>query len=149
MFGIKESTERTLRDIGLLVLRAVPSLFMMSHGWGKMEKIFNGEMFNADFKWADPIGLGSHVSLMSAAGAEFACAAMVVVGFLTRVFAAPVAFTMLVAGFIVHSADPFGKKEMAFLYAAVFSAIILLGGGKYSVDHALVGMRARKKAKAK
>jgi len=41
---------------------------------------------------------------------------------------------MLVAGFIVHAADPFGTKEKAFLFSAFFIMIILLGPGKFSID---------------
>jgi len=41
---------------------------------------------------------------------------------------------MLVAAGMVHLSDPFGKKEKALLYLAMFIAIILLGPGKYSID---------------
>jgi putative oxidoreductase len=48
--------------------------------------------------------------------------------------AIPPAITMLVAGFIVHSADPFGTNEKAFLFLAFFIVILLLGPGKFSID---------------
>lgn len=41
---------------------------------------------------------------------------------------------MLVAAFIQHGDDPFGKKEMALLYLLVYVALLVLGGGKYSID---------------
>ncbi len=41
---------------------------------------------------------------------------------------------MAVAAFVVHGADPFERKEMALLYLIGFTAIALLGAGKYSVD---------------
>ena len=151
MFGLKESTEKTLRDIGLLWLRVGAGVYMMSHGAGKLQKVLNG-----DFKFGNPIGLGPEVSLITAAGAEFVCAGMVVLGFLTRVFSAPVAFTMLVAAFVVHNQPgaevpqyPFKNGEMALLYAIMFIALVFLGGGKYSLDTVLAGVRARKKQSAK
>ena len=43
-------------------------------------------------------------------------------------------FTMLVAGFGVHAADPFARKEMALLYLAIAVMFLLVGSGKYGVD---------------
>lgn len=149
MFGINQATESTLRNIGLLWLRVTGGVYMMSHGWSKMEKLFKG-----DFKFGNPIGLGPEISLIAAAGSEFVCAAMVALGFLTRVFSAPVVFTMLVAAFVVHNKPgdtppqyPFKNGELALVYAIIFLALVFLGSGKYSLDHMLAGWRARKKAK--
>lgn len=46
----------------------------------------------------------------------------------------PLWFTMFVAGVIVHAADPFGVKEMAFLYGTIYTVILFTGPGKFSID---------------
>jgi putative oxidoreductase len=42
---------------------------------------------------------------------------------------------MLVAAFIAHGDDPFGKKEMALLYIVVYVFLLFAGSGKFSVDY--------------
>lgn len=135
------------QSIGLLVLRVVAGGFMMTHGWGKVQRVFAGEFD----KFADPIGIGTGPSLVAAAGAEFACAALVVIGLFTRLAAIPVAFTMGVAALVVHGNDPWlagtaadlfkaGKaeswssKEPALIFAAAFLTLALTGAGRFSVD---------------
>jgi putative oxidoreductase len=116
------------KDIGLLILRAVPSAMMMAHGWGKLTEIIAGNM-----NFPDPLGVGSALSKYMACGAEFFCAAAVALGLWTRCSAIPVAFTMFVAVFIIHADDPWADKEFAFLYLVVFLVIILMGGGKWTL----------------
>ena len=41
----------------------------------------------------------------------------------------------------VKGADPFGRKELALIYLVAFLMILLLGGGKYSVDKMITGKR--------
>ena len=117
------------KDLGLALLRIVPSILMMTHGWSKFSKILNG-----DFTFANPIGIGEAPSLILVAIAEFLCPILVIIGFKTRWAAIPTAITMLVAALIVHASDPFGHKELPLLFLSVFTAIILLGPGKYSID---------------
>lgn len=139
-------------SIGLLVLRVGMGVYMMSHGWGKVVKLFKGE-FSDKF---DPVGLGPHLSLLGAAGAEFFCAALVVIGLATRAAAAPIVFTMIVAAFVVHGSDPWtmgagASKEPALLFGFAFLALIFTGAGKLSVDGVIwprVQERRRKKRAA-
>lgn len=118
------------RDFGLLFLRVTVGLLLaFGHGWGKVQSVFAG-----DFEFPDPLGIGSMASLILAAFAEFLCALLVVVGFKTRWAAIPVVITMLVAAFVFHWADPWGRKEFALLYAIPFLTLIFTGAGRYSVD---------------
>lgn len=105
---------------------------MLTHGIPKMMKLFAG----GEIQFADPIGLGAAASLILTVFAEVICAALIVVGFKTRWATIPLIITMIVATFVVHADDPFGKKEFALLYAVGYLAISLLGAGKYSVDKA-------------
>lgn len=116
-------------DIGLALLRIVPSSMMLAHGIPKLQKLLNG-----DFEFPDPLGIGAAPSLFLTVIGEFVCPLLVIIGFKTKWAAVPIVITMLVAAFVVHSADPFGKKELAVLYAVAFIGVILLGPGKYSMD---------------
>lgn len=102
---------------------------MLTHGYPKLERLIAGDM-----KFADPFGLGSGISLVLAVFAEFACSIALIFGFYTRISAFFLAFTMAVAAFIQHIDDPFSRMEKALLYLVVFIALVITGGGKYSVD---------------
>jgi len=58
----------------------------------------------------------------------------VIVGYKTKIATLFPLITMLVAAFVVHASDPFGKKEMAVLYAICFLVIAISGAGKISLD---------------
>ena len=116
-------------DLGLLVLRVGAGILLMTHGIPKLMHLLEG-----NFQFADPIGVGPTASLMLAVFAEFLCALLVVLGVKTRWFAIPPLVTMLVAFFIVHAADPFGRKELALAYAVMYLALVFAGGGRYSFD---------------
>ena len=55
-------------------------------------------------------------------------------GFLTRWAAFFIAFVMLVAILGVHAADPYQRKELAFMYLFVAAAFMIKGSGDWSVD---------------
>jgi putative oxidoreductase len=117
-------------DLGLLLLRVgFGGIMLLAHGLGKL--------FSFSEKaetWADPIGLGPQLSLSLAIGAEVFCALAIVVGLFTRLATIPLMITMLVAGVVAHSADPWKVKELAFIYLIGFAAIALLGPGRLSLD---------------
>lgn len=122
-----------LNDFGLLILRVFAGLAMaLQHGMGKLQKLING-----DLQFPDPLGMGVTTSLFLAGVAEFFCALAVVLGVLTRLMSVPVAFTMVIAAFVVHANDSFERKELAIIYLVIFSALILTGGGRFSIDSKL------------
>lgn len=127
---LSSEENQRLTDFGLLILRLAAGLTMaFQHGIGKLQNLINGNL-----QFADPIGIGVTTSLFLAGMAEFFCAIAVSLGILTRLMSIPVAFTMLVAAFIVHANDPFERKELAVLYLAIFFTMILTGAGRYSFD---------------
>jgi putative oxidoreductase len=67
--------------------------------------------------------------------AEVFCSLLLIFGIATRLAAIPLIITMLVAAFIVHANDGFGRQELPLLYSAVFFAIAIAGAGKISFDH--------------
>ncbi|GGG45955.1 hypothetical protein GCM10011414_14490 [Croceivirga lutea] len=119
----------SLTHVGLAVLRIVPSLLMLTHGYPKFQKLISG-----NFEFGNPIGIGAAPSLFLAVIGEVICPILIIIGLKTRFATIPVIITMLVAAVIVHGADPIGVKEKALLYLAFFVCILLLGPGKYSLD---------------
>lgn len=128
--------KETLECTGKFILRVTFGGMMLVHGWQKLSG-FN-EM--AD-KFPDPLGIGSQASLISTIGAEVVCAVMLILGLLTRFASLPLAFTMIVALFIVHGNDPWQKKELAAVYLAAFAAIFFLGAGRFSLDNLISGRK--------
>lgn len=116
-------------QIGLIFLRVLASIMMLTHGLPKFQKLIAGNL-----QFADPIGIGEGSSLFLAVIGEFVAPILIIIGYKTRFAAVATLLTMLVAAFIVHGADPFGVKEKALLYALLFASIFLLGPGKYSLD---------------
>ena len=117
-------------DLGLFLFRLFVGLTMaFSHGLGKIpppEQLISGVEsmgfpFAIGFAWA-------------AALSEFIGALFLASGLFTRISASFIAITMGVAAFVVHSADPFAKKEMALLYFVACVMFIFTGAGKYSLD---------------
>ena len=118
------------RDLGLLVLRVALSASLIgAHGWGKLTKLIEGG--GAGFP--DPFGVGGVVSLALAVFAEVVCALAVILGIGGRLPAAVLSFLFLVAFFIIHGGDPFGEKELAFVYLAAYVTLTLTGPGRYSL----------------
>lgn len=116
-------------DLGLALLRILPSVMLLTHGIPKFQKLLAG-----DFEFGDPIGIGATPSLFLAVIGEFICPVLLIIGYKTRWAAVPPAIVMIVAGFIVHASDPFNVKEKAFLFLSFFLVIMLLGPGRYSID---------------
>lgn len=116
-------------DVGLALLRILPSVMLLTHGIPKFQKLLSG-----DFEFGDPIGIGPAPSLFLAVIGEFICPILIILGFKTRWAAIPPAITMLVAALVVHASDPFGVKEKALLFLSFFVIIMLLGPGRYSID---------------
>lgn len=121
------------RDLGLLVLRLAAGLGMaLAHGLGKLPPSDGLVGGIADVGLPAP-----DLFAWLAALAEVGGGLLVAVGLATRPAAALVVVTMLVAFFGAHAGDPFGDREMAFLYGAAFLALALTGAGRLSADAAL------------
>lgn len=121
-------------SVGLLLLRLAVGGLMATHGYDKLTRF--SEM-SSQFPALLPIGSAANLGL--AVFAEFFCALLLVLGLFTRAAAAPVAFTMIMAAFVVHGADPLAKKELALLYLGGSLALLFTGAGRLSVDGATRG----------
>ena len=116
-------------DLGKFILRISFSLMMLTHGISKVDRLFADEI-----KFSDPIGIGSFLSLILIAFAEFVAPIFILIGFKTRWFSIFPVIGMAVAVFISHWEDPFPRKEKALLFMFGFLVIAMIGPGKYSID---------------
>jgi len=134
---MKAHLYQTKTDIGLLLFRLAFGIGMMVHGLQKLSKF--GALSES---FPDPLGIGSVASLSLAVFAEVFCSLLLVIGFLTPLALIPLIITMVVALFVIHGADPWSKKELAFTYLAVYSGLLFSGPGKLSLDYRLFGASA-------
>lgn len=132
------STRSYAVDAVLLGVRLAVSIMIMTHGWSKIANF--SENLNV---FPDPIGLGSAVSLQLSIFAEFFCALLVALGFMTRFALIPLIINMAVVVLVVHGADPFGVKELPLIFLLNFLALLLMGPGKYSMDYQ-IGIRSNR-----
>ena len=120
---------------GLAVLRIGLGLAMIfGHGLPKL----TGFSERAG-TFSDPLGLGSPLSLALIVFAEIFCAALVVLGVVTRLASIPLIFGMSVVVFIVQDGAILGKGELAAVYALGFTALLIGGGGNLSLGRMVRG----------
>jgi len=140
------------KDTALLLLRLAGLGLAVGHGWGKISALAIGE---GDRFVAGVAALGfplPAVFAWAAALAEFVGGLAVAIGLGSRISASFAAFTMFVAAFGRHhfhhhvlmalglyQATPdevkkWGNPEMSLIYLLCFLAIVLMGGGRFSLD---------------
>jgi putative oxidoreductase len=121
-------------DAGKLVLRAALALLLLFHG---VSKLIGGVGFITGIlaKTGLPPALGYLVYV-----GEVVAPLMILLGFWTRPAALVVAVNMIVAVFLVHTAQFFTMSqtggwalELQGLYFAGAIAVALLGAGRYSI----------------
>lgn len=118
-----------LFDVSMLLMRLIFGMLMVQAGYEKLV-----EFDTIKTKFMDFMHLGSGTSLALTVFAEFFCSLFVILGLFTRITAFPVVFAMCVALFISHHGEVFGDGGHAAMFLTVFTAILLLGPGKISVD---------------
>ncbi|MEO0556761.1 MAG: DoxX family protein [Bacteroidota bacterium] len=128
LFGSGATSRAT--DLGLLVLRfgiGIPML--LAHGIGKIPPSDGFIEGTAAMGFPLPVLFAWAAALAETVGGLF-----VAIGLLTRPSAFFVAFTMGVAFFVRHGEDPFGERELAFVFLVGFLAVMVAGAGRYAVD---------------
>jgi putative oxidoreductase len=134
-------TRDTTASIGILALRVMIGLMMLfGHG---ILKIRDYSMLKDKFEMTVyPFQhFSSSINLLLCITAEVGAAALIVIGLCTRPAAFVLGFTMVVAAFGVLGEAPWfmaqgvaAAKEPALLYLIPMIAIILAGGGSFSLD---------------
>lgn len=132
----QESKRVKLADWASLLLRIWLGAAMITlHGWAKFQKLLTDPS-----GFPDPLGIGVVLSLSLAVWAELFCSALLIVGLATRLALTQLMATMSVAFFLVHGAALSGEMsgELAFIYLATFTGLLILGPGRISIDHLLL-----------
>lgn len=120
-------------DVWLLVVRVLVAAFMLTHGLPKFYKLMAG----GEIQFREVFGMSAALSLSLAVFSEVICSTFILIGLATRLASIPLMITMLVAAFVAHGSDPFNRKELPLLYCVVYLSLLILGAGRYSVDHLL------------
>ena len=119
--------------VGLLLLRTgFATCLIFGHGLQKWNILQNNPA-----AFPDPLGIGPTYSIIASMAAECGAAALVAIGYYTRLMALPVVFTMATVAIVVHQADTWGQREPSVLFGIAFLVIACLGPGRLSMDHML------------
>lgn len=120
-------------ELSVTALRVFTGLAMaLGHGMGKLppsEGLISGV---TAMGFPLPIAFAWLAAL-----SEFAGGLFLAIGLFTRPAALAVTFTMGVAAFMAHGADPFSRKELALLYFFVGLMFVFRGASRFSVDRLL------------
>jgi putative oxidoreductase len=133
-FLFNSGNHKAMASFALLLLRASFGLMMIVHGW---DKLIHFNSYSGTFP--DPLHVGNEISLGLVVFAEFFCALMVALGFMTRFATVPLIIAMVVVAFVINIKKPFDERELSMLYLSAYLAILVFGAGSYSLDKAISG----------
>jgi putative oxidoreductase len=119
----------------ILIVRIIVGVYFIIHG----HEFFNTKAMQG---FATYLKNDLHFPLPTSfaylrTGAELFGGIMILLGLFTRVGAFLIMITMLVASFTAGKGDLFGEAEFTIIYATLCFVLVLIGGGKYSVDYVL------------
>jgi putative oxidoreductase len=120
-----------LGDLGLLIFRAFAGLSLAyAHGWGKVPPS------DGFVKNVVSLGLPAETAWLSML-TEFVGGLALAAGLATRPIALAMVGNFSVAGFLSHAADPYQRKELAFMFLTASIMFLFVGAGRFSVDRLL------------
>ena len=126
-----------------LILRVPIGLILAAHGSQKLFAWFGGHGLEGTAQWMASVGLQpGFIMALLAGSAEFFGGVGLMLGLFTRASAAVNALTMLVALLAVHLGKGFFMDTHGIEYALALlsasTALIFIGGGRYSLDDYLL-----------
>ena len=137
IFGSRKLPEE-LQDLILMLFRVFAGLMMLPYGIAKIEDY---ERLSQNF-YGDPLGIGHVPSLVLNIFAQVVCASTLTLGLFTRVSAFILAFNMMVATYY-HWYDGLDKVTLPTLFMGMYLLLLLIGGGRYSIDSLLFKPKRR------
>lgn len=125
-----------------LPLRLIAGVIFTAHGAQKLFAWFGGYGLEGTAQWMDSIGISPGIFMALLAGsAEFFGGLLLILGFLTRPASFVLAITMIVAIFSVHVNNGLFMSNNGYEFGlsliAITIALLIQGGGRYSVDNSL------------
>jgi len=130
-----QTTSSKSASFSLIVLRIGVSISMIYlHGYPRLIR-FN----KISSEFADPIGLGTELSLALVVFAEFFCSLFLILGLFTRWSCIPLIITMIVVTWVVKGGKDFIFLEKSFVYFIAYIGLFISGGGYFSLDFKLFG----------
>jgi putative oxidoreductase len=127
--------EAVSRDLGLLVLRLFVGATFLVHGLDKLIDLASAERYFASLDIPAPAVMAPVVAITETVGGG-----LILAGLTTRLAGLALAGDMLVAFLTEHVGDGFfvnaGGGEFVLLLAGASLALVLTGGGRFSVDEA-------------
>jgi len=129
----------TTDSISTIPLRLMAGIIFIAHGGQKLFAWFGGYGLEGTGQWMESIGLApGFVMALLAGSAEFFGGALLILGLLTRPASIVLAVTMIMAIFSVHINNGLFMSNNGYEYSlallAITLALVIQGGGKYSLD---------------
>jgi putative oxidoreductase len=127
-----------LSDVAYLIVRVTAGLMLIPHGWPKVFTMGVGGVSGAMTRYGLPFPTTGAVIIMLL---ETVGGIMIAIGLFTRAVAALLVFEFIIIVFVAHwprgySASA-GGIEFPLMWGLIFVAIMLRGGGPWSVDRKL------------
>jgi putative oxidoreductase len=116
-------------NVAMLLLRLGAGALIIPHGYDKLIHFSEKKDSFMNF-----MSMGSTPSYSLVIFAEFFCGMFIVLGLFTRLAVLPLIIAMSVVVFKASHGNIFGKGAEGALFLSCFSAILLCGPGKVSVD---------------
>lgn len=121
-----------------LILRLTLGIVFFMHGAQKVLGWYGGGGLEGTSAFMNSLGIPTFMAYISSFW-EFLGGIFLIMGFMSRLWAAGLVINMLVAISLAHSGFFVGNGgiEFALTLMAVALAVTLLGSGKYSIDHSI------------
>ena len=117
----------------MLLFRVIVSIELMAaHGFKKL-----GIGAPAAEQIPNPLGLPEMLNQGFAIASNLFFPVLVILGLVTRLAVLPILAVTLTGYFILHWHDALLVKDVPFIYSVIYLLILVLGPGKYSVDHVI------------